>query len=1371
MKHLLTSLLAAVVLSPAAMAADYPSAPPITVNFADWDAASLNEHFVVIDGNNDGKKFDYNATMAGTPSLILNYTTKSDANDWVITKDPIKLVAGKQCTVIVRVATQGTSTANTETFELKAGLSADEAGMTISLIPATTFGTDKLSTPKEYVGTFTPETAGDYYIGLRGMSAKGDGYYLAYHGFSVEQEAGGDDGGNTGSQELVLAENFNDIDAATFADKYVVENNNGDANEFIFTNSTSGSIGKYVVALKYNNVKASDDWVITKTGIELTAGTKYTVNFKLASQGTSSPETFEVKFGTAATSSSMLADAVISDVVKTDYITQPKEFTGTFTPTTSGTYHLGLHAISPANDGFWLAFHEFSITAEAGGGDIGGGDEGDGYPSVPPVDINFFDWDETSFNEHFVVEDLNGNNKFNFTTTAAFGTHQSAIPVLDWNRVSNADDWVITKDPITLTAGNKYVFKIRASSYASDAEDIEFKAGTSATASAMTETILEKTVVSTASFSKYAEFEGTMIPTTTGEYHFGFHGMTAKGQGYALSFFGFSISEEAAADIMPAVPAAPTVIPNATGKNAASITAIVPDQDVDGNAITEVGGMNLYRDDNLIYTWAADACTPGQEVTVNDGTSKGLAFGAHIYTLKALTANGNEGEASEEVKVYVGTPSNPAAPSEAVVAKTDNDGEVTITWVAPTTNVDGYLMATGILKYKVYDISGEAETLLATVSETSYTYQAVAANAGQEAKRYKIVSSTSNGDGEGTETNTLTVGKPYTVPYTDSFANSDKNYVFNTVGGNGKFALYTTEYPSYDGDNGVAAFTGAADGDVAELQSCEIEIPADATDMVLSYYYCGSKNNGNVLDLLVDTGNGFEDSYNTHSLRDGEWHRGELALSRYAGKTVRFAFRATYVNAETVLIDNVKIAQRPDYDVAVTDLSVPASIIVGVDTPVKATISNIGAKNVTNGSVVLYVDDKIADTKELSVYSNATKTIELTANIADGAAGEATLRVVAYVDGETNLSDNRSKDVKVALETPLTPAATDLIGSFSPASLAVNLSWSAPVIDGVTAPVTDDFESYTPWSQSFGKWSTIDVDGQVTTYFSIAGNDYFYGIGGNEAAFFVADDSEFTSVPKANSGTQMLMTAATDGSWSQDWTNDDWLISPRLSGKKQTIQYAVRASAQAYHAAVQVYVSSTGTAIEDFTLVKSFEVTRNKWFEMTQELPYGTRYFAIRSYNTTRAELMLDDVTYEPAAAGDIFDVVGYNVYCNGAKVNDEPIAEPAFTHENAPNGNLKYYVTAVYSNGAESEPTATVDVDASVSGLESIDAADGVNITATEGAIVVTAADGTLVEISAMDGRLVYRGTVNGNQLTVNVATGIYAVRAGQKVVKLVVR
>ena len=143
--------------------------------------------------------------------------------------------------------------------------------------------------------------------------------------------------------------------------------------------------------------------------------------------------------------------------------------------------------------------------------------------------------------------------------------------------------------------------------------------------------------------------------------------------------------------------------------------------------------------------------------------------------------------------------------------------------------------------------------------------------------------------------------------------------------------------------------------------------------------------------------------------------------------------------------------------------------------------------------------------------------------------------------------------------------------------------------------------------------------------------------------------------------------------------------------------------------------------------------------------------------------LMLDDVTFTRLDAFD-GELKGYNVYCDGVKVNDAPVTEAAYTHVPADDAAHTYHVTALYDKG-ESELSEPVTIDQS--GLDSILAA-GLKVAVEGRDIVVTGAAGKLVTINAIDGKTLHSATGDAR---VAVAPAVYLVTADGKTVKVLVR
>ena len=121
-----------------------------------------------------------------------------------------------------------------------------------------------------------------------------------------------------------------------------------DANE-----DGTGTSGEWVLldyaTYIYHGDNAADDWLVTP-GLVLEAGVTYTIALEAIKPTPVShtyTETFEVKVGTEATADALSAGA---QVIKTTEVTTSwTNYRRTFTPTTSGTYYVGIHATSPAD--------------------------------------------------------------------------------------------------------------------------------------------------------------------------------------------------------------------------------------------------------------------------------------------------------------------------------------------------------------------------------------------------------------------------------------------------------------------------------------------------------------------------------------------------------------------------------------------------------------------------------------------------------------------------------------------------------------------------------------------------------------------------------------------------------------------------------------------------------------------------------------------------------------------------------------------------------------------------------------------------------------------------------------------------------------
>ena len=129
---------------------------PYTFDFSQ----NLLDVFTVIDNNNDGKTWSWNAS-AGAANY--SYSSANDADDYLVTL-PFNLKAGKRYNVIVNA--KG-SASYPERFEVLAGKEATVAGLTQEVIAPTDLNTGNFD---EYEGVFAPEEDGLYFFAIHAIS-------------------------------------------------------------------------------------------------------------------------------------------------------------------------------------------------------------------------------------------------------------------------------------------------------------------------------------------------------------------------------------------------------------------------------------------------------------------------------------------------------------------------------------------------------------------------------------------------------------------------------------------------------------------------------------------------------------------------------------------------------------------------------------------------------------------------------------------------------------------------------------------------------------------------------------------------------------------------------------------------------------------------------------------------------------------------------------------------------------------------------------------------------------------------------------------------------------------------------------------------
>ena len=192
----------------------------------------------------------------------------------------------------------------------------------------------------------------------------------------------------------------------------------------------------------------------------------------------------------------------------------------------------------------------------------------------------------------------------------------------------------------------------------------------------------------------------------------------------------------------------------------------------------------------------------------------------------------------------------------------------------------------------------------------------------------------------------------------------------------------------------------------------------------------------------------------------------------------------------------------------------------------------------------------------------------------------------------------------------------------------------------------------------------------------------------------------------------------------------------------------------------------SGTDPKDFEEAFSYPYVPVAWTECKVDLPEGARHFAIRCTSIYQIMLCVDDVTYSPKGAALVaMDLLGYNIWRDGKRVNEQPVTDTNFKDNVPANEVYNYQVTAVYDRG-ESAACQTVSA-GKYSSVGNI-GVDGASVYVSDGAIVVENSGDSPVSISRVDGSVVYTGRGDAR---VEVAGAVYIVTVGTKAVKVMVR
>ena len=892
------------------------------------------------------------------------------------------------------------------------------------------------------------------------------------------------------------------------------------------------------------------------------------------------------------------------------------------------------------------------------------------------------------------------------------------------------DDWLITP-PIHLQPKYKYTLSFLGQEWlAKYPNTLEIKYGKSATPEAMTNTILSTTALT----ADIKEYTYTISVAEDANYYIGFHDNTEKAGQYRLRIDSIAVSANSL-DIAPAGVENLTIAPDSKGEKKAEVKFTLPSKTIGGAALTAVDSVEITRGSKLIATLKNKKA--GESISYTDETPKNA-----IYKYSVRCYYGGEFSPIVSTAKFIGT-DTPTIPQGIKV--TDNGNKINLSWDKFGRGInDGYVdpadvavTAFSVVNYPY--LGPQVKDSLTTTKKGDLSVDidqnpeiSVSDDGLQSMIYYGLQAKATGGESDIAITDGFLVGPSIKLPFHESLkgGNVDNGIVWLESSQNrdfpsedeqpSKWALSTNL--SYDGDGGAALWMPYTEYGVtysiAEGDMCSFNLPkvslAGSTNPQLLFSVYAAKNDDAKLDIIGMTPDNKETILKTldFSATDKEgWHRYQVDMSSLrSAKFVIVKFRATSTGSNTILgLDDISIFNQYTDNLAVNSITAPKYVQAGKTAKVNVEVENKGQNEAKDFSVVLYADGKAVDNVKVSdaIAVLGTRNVELTLPVKINVGNSVKVKAEVKYDADMDASDNITDETEVKVEQSDYPAVTDL---HSTGNDGAALEWSQPA-KAQPKTLTEDFESYDGWTTNgWRHWTTIDND---DAYAGKIFSDIALPHQGEQYAFVLTDVSGDYRSLQANygnhtdGGTKYLSAFyGVNSSNTQYVATDNWLVSPLLSGNKQTVSFYAENhnnGSKKYPETLYVLYSNSGKETTDFTIIgKAISVSSGSWEQYTAEIPEGARYFAIENKNAKGDGLWLglDDITYEAAASGAGETIVAYNIYRDGELLASVDGNTLAYVDDAGDETSHTYNVTAVYEdeNGVRTESPFSNTVSATAS-------------------------------------------------------------------------
>ncbi len=675
------------------------------------------------------------------------------------------------------------------------------------------------------------------------------------------------------------------------------------------------------------------------------------------------------------------------------------------------------------------------------------------------------------------------------------------------------DAWLITPQ-FSLEAGKTYNVTFTCAESAGNRELVGMFAGTSTSTSDLKEhSILVKDQYSfenngivTAYFwgngftsaDQAKPLKGEFTPDTSGDYNFALWVCSDKDDGYYFGVYSIEITEMASGSV-PGNVTNMTATPNAQGYLKAEVSCTTPTTNLDGSPAT-LTKLEFLRDGEVINTVNNPAV--GREYKYTD---TGMTNGNHTYGAVCYNADGR-GNVVDAAQIYVGT-YQPEVVTDLEAHEVAN-GQIRLTWTAPTSTINYYALNPDMLTYKVYayDLDGTETAEFGPFSTTEATVTVNTPGNEQEFITLGVVAITTGGVSNVTKTNPVVVGTPDDAPFYESFSGGKFNHASMTesVRYNANWVIRNF---TQDNDGGALRFEANGINAEANYYTGRIALPA-GSPMFLNFYYSGfSNNNSNILKVEISVNGSAFESLGEFEANTADWKRATIDLADYAGKNIQLRFNGLCLEGFYILLDNISIDRGADNDLTISDFVFPVELERCQPTEVIFLVKNVGQKDAENFSMSLYCNNEviktIASTSTLKPGESTEFNFEVTAD--RNAPDQLTYYAVVYYAADEDNTNNNSARIVVRVFNPDLEAPTNLRGTVEDQD--VTLTWDFP--EGAS------FDSESPFHHLYG--FTLYRDDKMVNFVPLKETTFVdRNVPVGTHTYYVVASYEWSTSPKSN---------------------------------------------------------------------------------------------------------------------------------------------------------------------------------------------------------------------------------------------------------------